>query len=190
MEAIKVKITGIAPLLMHSARSINPLDATVQGHKELTGKRKKDDSDHRAIALSEWHLSLYHDDEHGVYLPGENLEAAIIEAAKLVRTGKKFLQGGVMVREKRLPLQYDGPKDPEELVLQPRFVDLRAVRVQQARVMRCRPIFPEWSCEATVDFNPSTIKRADVVKALIDAGSCIGLGNLRPRYGRFKVEID
>ena len=189
MESIKIRIKGITPLLMHSARSANPLDAAVQDHRELASKRKKDDSDHRAIALSEWRLALYHDDEHGVYLPGDNLEASIIEAAKLTKSGKKFRQGGVIIREKRLSLEYDGPKDPEELVSQPRFVDLRVVRVQQARVMRCRPIFEQWGCQATIDFNSAMVKRADVVKAVMDAGCCVGLGNLRPKYGRFTVEV-
>ena len=72
MKQLKVKITGVSPLLMHSDRFANPLDKATKAHKELTAKRKKTDADHEAIAKSEWLGSLYWRDDIGPFIPGQN----------------------------------------------------------------------------------------------------------------------
>lgn len=187
MRQLKVKIQGRSPLLMHSDRFANPLDPATKAHKELTGKRKKTDSDHEAIARSEWMGSLYHDDKIGPYIPGQNLDASLQEAAKLQKLGKKFKQA-VMVVENEVPLQYKGPRDPEGLFAAG-FIDVRGVKVAMAKLMRCRPKFNEWACEFTVAYNEEVLNAEEVRKAILDAGELIGVCDYRPRYGKFFAEV-
>lgn len=186
MEPIKVTIQGLAPLLMHSDRFANPLDPMTKAHKALTGKRKKTDDDHEAIAKSEWRGSLYYDDEIGVFVPGQNIDATLIGGAKLQKLGTAFKRG-VMVLEDKLPLEYEGPKNPDKLINDERFVDVRGVRVGTAKLMRCRPIFNKWKLSFTVMFNPDVVNREDVLKAIEDAGIMVGLCDYRPRFGKFEI---
>lgn len=186
METINVRITGISPLLMHSDRFANPLDPATKAHKELTSKRKKTDEDHEAIARSEWMGSLYID-KNGPYIPGQNIDAAIIEAAKMQKLGKT-VKRAVQVVDDRVHLEYTGPKTAEAL-FQPEFIDVRGVKVGMAKLMRCRPIFREWAAGFTVMYNPEQINREDLVKAINDAGLLVGLCDYRPRFGKFTAEV-
>lgn len=187
MKHLQVKITGISPLLMHSDRFANPLDPATKAHKELTGKRKKTDADHEAIAKSEWMGSLYHDPVVGPYIPGQNLDATLQEAAKLQKLGKKFKQA-VMVIEDQVPLIYTGPRDPEALFAAG-FLDVRGVKVAMAKLMRCRPKFNQWAAQFTVAFNEDVLNTEEVLKAINDAGSLIGVCDYRPRFGKFTAEV-
>lgn len=188
MKTIQVNITGKAPLLMHSDRFANPLDPLTKAHKELTGKRKKTDDDHLAIAKSEFIGGCYYRKETGFYIPAQNLDACIIAGAKLQKLGVKFKQG-VQVVDDELRLQGIRSKSPEELWENPDNVDVRGVKVGTAKVMRYRPIFRKWATSATVAFNPDVVSESDVRKAIQDAGNLIGMCDYRPRFGRFTVEF-
>ena len=189
MELITFKITGATPLLLHSDKFANPLDKMTKAHKELTGKRKKTDDDHLAIMKSEWMGSLYYDPDMGVYVPGQNIEASLVGAAKLQKLGTAFKRG-VMILTDNCVLQYKGPKSPEALYGDgdTPFVDIRGVRVGMAKLMRCRPKFPEWSLQFEIAYNPDVINKEDILKAVNDAGKMIGLCDYRPRFGRFVAE--
>lgn len=191
MRQLKVKIKGLSPLLMHSDRFANPLDAATKVHKELTGKRKKTDADHEAIAKSEWNGALYHREEIGPYIPGQNFDAALQNAAKLQKLGKRFGQA-VMVLEDEIPIQYKGPRDREGLFAAG-FIDVRGVKVAMAKLMRCRPKFNEWSCEFTLAFNEDILNVEEIKKAINDAGQLIGVCDYRPekrgRFGKFCAEV-
>lgn len=189
METINVKITGVSPLLMHSDRFSNPLDPMTKDHKLLTGKKKKTDEDHEAIALSEWRGALYYDKSLGPYVPGQNIESTIVGGAKLQKLGTKF-KSAFMVQQDKIAVEYTGPRTLEKLQSDPRFIDMRSVKVQQARIQRCRPIFTDWSLTFTILFNPEVIERRDVLKAVSDSGMLVGLGDFRPRFGKFEaVEV-
>lgn len=187
MRQIKVKIKGLSPLLMHSDRFANPLDKATKAHKELTGKRKKTDADHEAIAKSEWLGSLYYNPAIGPFIPGQNLDATLQEAAKLQKLGKRFKQA-VTVIENEVPLQYKGPRDPEAL-FEAGFIDVRGVKVSMAKLMRCRPKFNEWAAEFTVAYNEDVLNVEELKKAIQDAGTLIGVCDYRPRFGKFTAEV-
>lgn len=186
METIKFKITGVSPLLMHSDRFANPLDPATKAHKELTGKRKKTDDDHEAIAHSEWKGSLYID-QRGPFVPGQNFDASIIAGAKMQKLGSTVKRAAQVIDD-RVYLEYKGPKDVDGLFV-PDFIDVRGVKVGTAKVMRCRPIFREWSAEFSVAFNPEQLNRNDLLKAVVDAGMLVGVCDYRPRFGKFSVEV-
>jgi hypothetical protein len=188
MKTLQVKITGTAPLLMHSDRFANPLDPLTKAHKELTGKRKKTDDDQIAIARSEFIGGCYWNKEGGFHIPATMLEACIINGAKLQKLGTKFKQG-VTITEFELPLTGYGNITPEELWEDTTKRDVRGVRIGTSKVMRYRPIFKQWMIKATVSVNEEVVNMNEVKKALEDAGALVGIGDYRPRYGRFGVSI-
>jgi hypothetical protein len=188
MKSIKVNITGSSPLLMHSDRFANPLDPLTKAHKEMTGKRKKTDDDFIAIAKSEFIGGCYWNEDTGFFIPSQNLDSCLIAAAKLQKLGVKFKQG-ILVLEEELPLNGFKNVTPEKLWENKKHIDARGVKVGMAKIMRYRPIFRDWSVSATVMVNEDVVNINEVKKALTDAGDLIGLGDYRPRFGRFKVEF-
>jgi hypothetical protein len=185
-NTIKIRITGTRPLLMHSDKFADPLNPLTKAHKELTSKRKKTDEDHESIAKSEWLGGLYIDDK-GPYLPGVNIEAAMIGGGKLSKLGTQ-LKRSVEVMDERCHLVYEGPKSAEAL-WDAGFYDARSVKIQTARLMRYRPMFAKWSCECEIAFDAETINREQVIKCLEDGGQYCGVGDYRPKFGRFTVEV-
>jgi hypothetical protein len=68
------------------------------------------------------------------------------------------------------------------------IVDQRPVIIGKARILRARPRFDEWSATFTINYDQQLIKEPRlIVDILADAGSRIGVGDYRPRFGRFRV---
>lgn len=186
---VKVRIEskeGI-PVLMRS------LTAMYRGEsqdrlKQLTairGKKKTPEIQEQIDHLS-YALALYYSPDTGPYWPAENIEASLINGAKKHRLGKDVSTAVVMV-ETRAPLQYEGPRDPDEMYHDPRFVDIRPVDVQGKRVMRIRPKFDQWAADFHLQIDTEKIMPEQVKTALEVAGSDHGLGDFRRRFGRYNV---
>lgn len=192
MQTITLKLIGQSPLLMHSDRFANPLDEATKCHKVLTSKRKKLDEDHADIAKSEWLGSLYHDAEIGPFVPGQNIKSALVGAAKIQRLGASFKRA-VLVLDDRCKLDYTGPREPEAIFSNPRFVDSRSVVVGTSRLIRYRPKFDAWTTTVQIMYSPEMIERDDVIRAAENAGLFVGLCDYRPEkggsFGRFTVEV-
>lgn len=192
MKTVTLKLTAESPILMHSDRYADPLDPMTKQHKELTSKRKKTDDDLIAIAKSEWMGGLYYDDELGPYIPGQNVKSTLVGAAKFHRMGATFKRA-VIVLDDKIKLEYRGPRDPETMWENPKFVDARSVVVGQSRLMRYRPKFHDWSVRARVVYSPEMLEQQDLVRAAQNAGMFVGLGDYRPEkggaFGRFNVEV-
>jgi hypothetical protein len=191
VELLKLKLTGLSPMLMHSDRFANPLDPGTKEHKVLTSKKTKTEEDHIAIAKSEWRGGLYWSDSVGVYVPTANIRSAIVEGAKLSKLGKQ-IQRGTLILEDKAPLKYQGPKDPEQLWAAGTYYDCRSVVITGKRLMRYRPMFRDWSVTVEVTYDPAQIEEAQLMRVTSDAGMLIGLGDFRPNkggsFGRFSVE--
>lgn len=187
-EPITFKLTSTQALMLHNGMLADPLYKWTKLIKEISGKRKKTEKDHADLAKLEWFGSLYIGaDEKTVVVPGEMIEAMVIEASKKQRLGKEF-KAAIMC-DGAWPLEFSGPKDLEKLYADGRFVDRRAVKVQMSRVIRTRPVFPEWSLKIVVHYLASMVNKSAVVEAIQHAGKFVGLAEMRPRYGRFDVEV-
>lgn len=186
METLTLRITGTSPLMMHSDKLANPLHPLTKAHKELTGKRKKTDEDHIAIARSEFLAGAYWDERVGFYIPGQNFDATFWAGAKLQKLGVHWKRGALVITDKA-KLIFDGPSTPEQLWEDQRFVDCRGVKVGQAKLMRYRPIFLDWAAELDVAVNVDVLDIEEAKKAIEDAGKLIGVCEYRPRFGRFEV---
>lgn len=176
-------LQGTAPLLCHNIRLADPLDPIVRAIKEISGKRKKTDEDLQRIERLEFEGGLYLD-ENGPTLPGASIEKCIVEGARVTKQGKQ-VERGLIVTEMEVPLQYDGPRDVEGLWADSQFRSRLSVKVGMARVMRCRPMFSEWALELTATVDPGQLNLDSLQAIMGDAGSMVGLGDYRPRYGRF-----
>jgi hypothetical protein len=55
--------------------------------------------------------------------------------------------------------------------------------------MRTRPIFRRWNLEATAHFDPDVLNLRDIEEVAADAGKLVGIGDWRPKHGRFSAGI-
>lgn len=185
-QTMKIRLTGVRPLLMHSGRLADPLDEISRNLAKITGKRMKTAADHEEIARIEWYGGMWCVNGRPC-IPAEAIEASFIGGAR-VRKKSKQARAGVMVAE-ACPLEYDGPHDLDELWNDPTFRLRRPVRVGNARTIRTRPKFGKWSLQAVVHFVPTLLDRAEMLDIFAIAGAQEGIGDWRPRYGRFSVEL-
>jgi hypothetical protein len=190
MKTIKVKWTGIRPLLMHNGLMADPTNPLVRRAKEITskGSKKMTDADYEEKNRLDWEGGLYWDTEDGLIIPSDNIERCIQLGAQKSRIGKD-VQAAVFCAAPHVAIDYTGPKDKEKLYADPRFSLRKGVAVNKARVIRIRPMIPTgWSLTFEVEFDESIVNPKSLLKAMTDAGALIGLGDWRPKFGRFLVE--
>ena len=185
----RITITGTAPLLMHNGRLANPLDPSTQALKALTSKRKKTDDDLSDIARAEFLGGLYIDPDVGPFIPGENIERAIRDGATLTKNGMN-VKRGLFIETDVNPLAYTGPRTAEALWDDENFRLIRTVRNQQNRVSRTRPVFAQWSTAAEGSLDEAILDFRTLGGIVEQAGMYVGLGDWRPRYGRFSAELE
>lgn len=188
MKDIKCEFHGISPLIMHSCQCVNPLHPISIQIKELTKKRNKTEEDLARLSDLEWEAGLYWNDEIGLYIPAENIEATVREGAKARRKGKDIVKG-FMVNEMMIPLDIGETLTKEELKNDFRFRDVRAMKVKQARVMRTRPRFNMWNLTFTASYDEHILNFKEIVEAIEYCGQYVGLCDSRPKYGKFTARV-
>lgn len=181
-----VRIRGISPLLMHNGHMADPLNEYAKELKKVSKKRVKTDDDHAAMADIEYMGGLYIGDDGAPVIPGENIEAMLVKAAKSQKSGPKA-QSGVW-SDGRWPVEFKGPRDPEALMNDENFRDRRMVRVTTSRVARTRPMFRAWKLAFQVEIIRVLVDPDEVRQWLEYAGLAVGLGDYRPKFGRFAVD--
>ena len=184
-----ITMIGVRPLLMHSARLANPLDAVVKSMKAVSKKKTKTDDDHEEMARLEFAGSLYIHADLGPFIPGENIERCLVDAGKITRKGTALTRA-LFIDTDMNPLIYTGPRTVEGLWKDENFRHVASVKVQQNRVMRTRPMFKEgWEVTAHGVLDTSVLDFVELESIAETAGNMIGLGDYRPRFGRFTVEV-
>ena len=169
MKEFEVEVTGIAPMLMH--RFI------VENHSEGSSKKKKKVYNSKDDAEE----ACYRTKEGKIYLPSEWFYAALIKAGtKQIYEGRKtykdLFKSGLVVT-------------PDEIILKPQEyeIDSRAVVIQRARIVRSRPRFDKWSASFNVQVLEEELVSAQVLKEALEDAGMNGVGDYRPRFGRFMV---
>jgi hypothetical protein len=179
-----ITIQGNTPLLMHNAQLSDPLNPFTRRLSEVTKKRSKTIEDHQEIALREWDGSLYYDPDAGPYIPGANINRCLLDAARLRKLGKS-LERGLLITTDVNPLAYDGPRSLDKLRGDVNHRHMASVKIGQSRTMRCRPVFRSWSVECSGWMDEEMLNPSDFALVVEQAGRYIGLGDWRPRFGRF-----
>lgn len=188
MEVLKFRITGTAPLIVHSLKGLNPFDETTRRKKAINAKKtKKTDEDMLMVNYLDFSMALYMDAKHGPIVPSANVEATLRDAGKSEKLGKD-VQKGLSVLDD-VPILYEGPRTVDGLWEDRRFVDFRGGKVGQARVMLCHPRFDIWAIEPEVRFDTEIFNPETIVRIAVYAGRYIGLCDYRPKFGRFSVEV-
>lgn len=184
-----ITVTGTSALLMHNGRLADPLDPAAKALKAVNGKRGKTDADHETVARLDFLGGLYHDPDIGPYIPADNIWKTLQVAARKTKQGK-LVEEGVIITSDVNPLSYEGPRDAESLYADKNFVFRKTVVMQRQRIARTRPIFPQWRCAAEGILDETVLNLADL-RAIADrAGNLVGLGDWRPRFGRFTAVVE
>lgn len=178
------KITGVTPLLLHNGILADPMNEIAKMMKAVSGKKDKTEADYAELSHLEWYGSLYvHDGK--LCLPSEMLEACLLESAKKKKKGIQAKAGIIVPNE--APLEYPGPQNVDEMWKSGEFIHKIGVRVQRNKVIRTRAILKEWRANVTVHYLPSLLNKSDIAAFFETAGSIVGLGDWRPKFGRFTV---
>lgn len=184
-EKLTFQITGVSPLLMHNGQLSDPLNPFTRAKAAVSKKRGKTDADHLELARLEFLGGLYYQSTTGPGIPGEMIEATLINAAKKSKKGQQA-KAGLLV-DGFFPLEYDGPRTPDELWESGKFHLTIGVKQQNTRIMRTRPMFSQWGTTFTVEYLPDQLDAREVEDFVHVAGRIIGFGDWRPKYGRFRV---
>jgi len=172
-DVIKVEVEGVSSLLQHKY--------TFRDERAVHGKRRSGAQDH----TEEWKASLFKEPRIGIYQPGLHLEAALVKAAanfQIPGRGKKTYQqlfrSAVFVSPEKIPLR---KQEPDR-------IHKSRVIVARAAVERYRPEFVAgWRLQFELTVLDDQIPR-EIVKDILEyAGAFCGIGDWRPRYGRFRV---
>lgn len=185
MQILKISVKGIAPLLMHSDKTANPLNEFTKKLKAVTSKRKKTDEDHADIAKIEWTASLYWDGKQ-YYLPASLIEATMLNSAKMFKLGTLLKQCVLCNDNASFEFKHSN-LEPEKLWLQSEYQDFRTVKVQQAKNLRCRPIFQEWVSKFSLYLDENKMNAEQLKQVINNAGMYVGFGDYRPKFGRFEI---
>lgn len=185
MYTVDCSIVGTAPLMQH--RFPMPDLATLsKGGKKSTGAKDY---------TEEWREYLYVNKAGQVYQPAVHIEGAMVKAATNFKiTGKRgksykdLFSAALFIGPDEIPHGFQNPDVLDTDADKPLYLDCRPVVVQRARVVRIRPTFkPGWTLDFEINVIDDELPSEIVQDALTLAGKAVGLGDFRPRFGRFSV---
>lgn len=185
MYTINVKVKGTAPLMQHRF-PIPDLADMSKGGTKVTGAKDY---------TQEWRDYFYETTNGEIYQPAVHFEATMIKSAvnfKIVGKGRKtyrdLFRATVFVTPEEI---LHGMKVPQELDTdgdKRLYLDMRPVVVVRARVVRIRPTFKiGWELGFQIEVIDDQIQPALVNDVLTLAGKTVGIGDNRPKFGRFMI---
>lgn len=189
MEALTLRLSGIpgVALMTHNERLANPLDPITREMKAVSSKRSKTDEDLAELARLEFEGGLYLTEDGQAGIPSWNIFRSIQDGGKVNRLGTAIARAVVMTSADIVPIKHSGPSSPEAMFAAGMY-DQRSVKVGQAKVTRTRPIFRDWVVEASLLLDTEIVNLDDFLRAAENAGRMSGIGEYRPRFGRYEVE--
>lgn len=188
MKVIKLFVTGVSPLLMHSPRGMMPVEGGVKKKKEIPSPKE------------EAELGAYRNDKEGLCFPQAAFRSSLIKAMTVTqaKVGKDRLsgvmKGSIFVIDEMTDIVDPKTKKP----IKDYVIDIRrAVLPSGAGVMRARPRIMSWGCEISYEYDPDMVKPDWIVDGLNTAGKRVGVGDYRPLcpkgiggpFGRYTVKL-
>lgn len=176
MKTIAVTISGVAPLLM-ARFATGVLDEPRQDGEKPTP---------RAAAEK----AAYKDEKGHLYMPGQNVYAAIIAAGRFHKKGRSSLTtartslipGGMWLQDLMCYVKVEGKKTKHFEIDSRRVVN---PNTGQPAISH-RPRIDQWDLSFTLQVDETMFALHTVRKVVDDAFSKIGIGSFRPeRKGAF-----
>ncbi len=168
-QRIKVRIKGLRPYLQHRF--------VMEDQKGTKKKKKTYDPKEEA------EKAAYRNKEGMLYIPARQVEAAMIKAAvdfkyEGKKSYKEIIKAACFI-------------EPQEIKINPQKyeIDEAAVVIQRSRILRWRPRFDNWSAEFELTSIDPNLDIEVALEILKSAGRFKGIGDDRPRYGRFEIEV-
>lgn len=192
LPSVQIKLQGVSPLLCHNGQTADPRNTYAKAMKAVSGKRKKTDADYDELARLEWLAGLYRIDGDLV-IPDYVIESAMIKGAMKSKRGPQAKCG--LFFTEHASLEFDGKPDTitddtlSGMFESGGFTHTIGVKVGMAKVMRTRPVFRNWNITITAQYDPDVLNMRDVEEIAIDAGKLVGIGDWRPKHGRFNAEV-
>ena len=185
MYTVSVSVKGTAPLMQH--RFPMPDLATLsKGGKKSTGS---------IDYTQEWREYFYATEDGEIYQPSSHFEGALVKAAvnfkvsgKRGKSYKDLISANVVVDPERILFGVHVPEELDADADKQLYLDVRPVIVNRARVVRIRPTFKAgWELSFNIQVLDDEIQ-ADLLQDILTlAGKTVGVGDYRPKFGRFNV---
>jgi hypothetical protein len=173
---------------MHNVALSNPNNQFARAISELTSKSDKTREDQLEISRLEFMGSLYVGSK-GPMIPAPNLSRCLVQAAKARKEGKT-IERALMPLSLEIPLQYTGPRLPDELWANEQFRYLAPVTVGRAKVWRMRPHFIDWKLVSEWELLTDLLDFSKFQRIADEAGRIEGLGDGRTKgFGRFQAKV-
>ena len=171
---VDVELEGVADLIFHrwNCESVTAKGAAAKG----SAAKKSDDVE----------SYVYRNDRGEICIPGEYVRRSIIEAAKYRQDPRSPRKSAMDLFKAAIipltPLATLGIKSWD-------YIDTRRVTVQRNGINRSRPaVKVGWRAKFQFQINlPEYVSMGDFAETLANAGRLIGLADIRPTYGRFRV---
>ena len=181
-------LTGTSPLVMHNPQLADPDNKWSKAIAPIAKKRTKTDEDRWTIYKLKFLGGLYIG-QGGVVVPAPNIHKCFRDAAVLRKLGST-VDRAIVPLSPEFPLEYDGPRDPEELWQQPKHRYLTTIVVRRNRIPHMRPWFPSWQLTAEWELVTEQMDMDDLTEVVQTAGLLIGLGDARVKgMGRFSAVV-
>ena len=185
MYQVSTRVKGTSVMLQHRF-PIPSYEEMSSGGTKHTGAK-----DYSA----EWKESLYVSEKGEIYQPANHFELAMVKAATNFKvTGKRgksykdLVSANVVIDPERIPFGIVAPDQLDTDADKPLYLDLRPVVIQRARVVRIRPAFkPGWELEFVINVLDDELPANMLQDILVLAGKTVGVGDYRPKFGRFSV---
>ncbi len=191
MYEIDVRIRGTAPMLQHKF-GLPELENIQKASKKQTG----------SVDYSlEWMETMYVTSTGLLYQPANHIEGALKKAGARFKikggagkTYKDAFSGYCYVTPDEIPHIWNNQyvlAPTKDLLTTPQenmLVNVQRVVIQRSAVARARLMLcPGWELAFGIQIHDDQLRIEVVKEALIEAGRAIGIGDYRPRYGRFEV---
>jgi hypothetical protein len=184
---VQCSIQGTAGILQHA------FGATQLRSLQAMTKKGRDDYTY------EWMDTMYIDSTGYLVQPATHIEGALIKAAVQFKwqgrkTYKDLMRAYVFCQPDEIRHIHNGEHviGPDESLLEEPTenlsVSIMRVVVQRSAVARSRLLIaPGWQLDFTLDVIDNRIQPSKLQDILEEAGRAVGIGDFRPRYGRFVI---